>query len=586
MIALVSVALGKPSSHSSSYGSSSHTSRPSASKLYNRSSSSSSGGYSKPSSLPKANSSSASSGGYSKPPSAPSPAPKTASRESSDGYSKPASSPAPTAFAKGNRFDKEASRTLQMEKSRASQQAYEDNRAKFRPVSGNYVSPRRDTFASNPVYRSTRMYGSRIGYDDVYIRRQRIYSGWSAPLYVYQCQPSYGSWDSMFLWWMIWHDQSSAFAYHHYNDPYYQAWRRDALLQSEQNGELRAALARQDEEIAAMRQQGVAVNAAYLPPALASDPVVALSDDAIGALPVERPLLRVATGVEGGRYYQVGQVLKSQAGRSFDVELVPTSGAAENLRLLRQGKVDAAIVQSDTDFVLKELASEEDSDSDPKMLKATIYTEYAMLVVGKDSSINSVNDLKTGDTIYVGPEGSGTSVTWSGFVREDPRYKEVRVAHEDYRTALELACTERRSAVLFIAGPSAPLLKKAGDSGKYRLVPVDDPDLDRVKDETGQPVYDSLTISADAYPGMQKGELKTLAVDAVWTLSSSWVKKFGDPAFDQVNYAVMGVISELHIASIEAHRSAGHWMLISALGVLAALGIWWFVTKVNITSKR
>lgn len=507
-----------------------------------------------------------------------------------------------------------------MQKAASSLKAYEDNQAKFekpkvnvtpkvpaaQTTSPKTASPPPPTpkqkpaaqtstastsYQSNPVYRDTTTY-AKVPFDDVSERRRRSYNDWTPPTrVVYQSAPSYGSWDSMFLWWMLWNDDS--FGFHHQNDRDYQRWHSDAVKLAEQNGELKAQLARHDAQILALQQRKLAQDEKYLPREVRQDPLVALSDDAIETLPVQKPVLRIATGVEGGSYARIAAALKRKAPRNFQVELIPTSGAAENWNLLQKGNVDAAIVQSDTDIVMKQLVSKEhavaDTSSSNTMHEATIYSEYVMLLVAKDSPIQSVKDLGKDTTIYVGPDGSGSAITWRGFLLRDPGYKNVKVANTDYRVALSQLKGEKNSAMMFVAGSETPLLKTAGKSGNFRLVPVDDADFLEVNNECGNPVYDSLLISSDAYPGLHTKPLQTLAVDAVWTLSDAWIAKYGAPAFDEVNYAVIGVISDLHIKkSLEATDWSGVRKVFTIAGasILIIVALILFVTKVNVTGGR
>ena len=492
----------------------------------------------------------------------------------------------PTAGAKGNRFDSKASETLQRQKSQASLAAYEADKKQFKapPVAAPKITS--STIKSDPVMSSAKKYGN-VGYNDIQSRRNSRLGNWQRPVYVYNVAPSYGHWSSDILWWSMIHD--SSFYYHHQNDPAVQAWHADAMRLAEQNGELKAQLAAMDARVDSM--QNTPRNAGYLPAQVAGDPLVALSKEAIDAIPVDKPTLRVATGIQGGRYSQIGALLKKKAG-NINIELVSTSGAAENLELLQKGKVDAAIVQSDTDFVERRTSSETPSDSESEFHRATVFSEYVMLVVSKDSPIKTISDLGKDNTVYVGPEGSGSSTTWKGLVMEDAHYKEVNVANLPYETAFDRISADKNKALLFVAGMRTPMLQQFASTGKYRVVPVDDKDLSMFKDKDDHIVYDTLTLTADTYPGLQVEDVKTLAVDAEWTLSKKWIEKYGDDAFDQINYAVIDVISDLHMggksqtASTVASatsKSGSHWFLWLLLTAGIGFGLYFVVFKMNVT---
>lgn len=495
----------------------------------------------------------------------------------------PASSNPPTAHANGNRFDSNTTQKLKLEKSQKSLASYEAEKGKFKSPPPA-IDPR--SIKSNPVVSGSHVY-SRVGYDDVIRRRQVIYGSWNPPIYVYQSAPFYGSWNSTFLWWALIND--AAFFHHHNNDPAISAWHNDAMRLSQENGDLKAQIATLDEKVKQLDKNGVARNDKYLPEQVAADPLVALSADAIAQIPVEKPVLRVGTGVQGGQYSQVGQMLKKRSDE-VNIELIPTSGSEENLRLLREGKVDAAIVQSDADFIMAK-KSPETTPSDVTFHHATLYSEYVMLIVSNNSPIKSIENLAAGSTIYVGPEGSGSALTWLGFEMQDKHYKNVKSAHTDYPSALEKIASEKTKAMLFVAGMNTPLLKDISSKGGYRVIPVDDKDLSALQDSQGHIVYDVLALPAGTYPGLQNKEIKTLGVDAEWTIADSWIKKFGDESFDQINYAIIDIVNDLHRQSPSqaqaAHQShQSHlWLWVCIILAIGA-GLYWTIFKFNATGTH
>ena len=389
------------------------------------------------------------------------------------------------------------------------------------------------------------------------------------------------------MWWALIND--AMFFHHHGNDPAIAAWHNDAMRLSEENGELKAQMATLDAKVHQMDQSGVSRNDKYLPPQVAGDPVIALSADAIAQIPVEKPVLRVATGVEGGQYNQVGQLLKSRS-NEVKIELVATLGAEENLKLLREGKVDAAIVQSDTGFILGK-KSPATLPNDVMFHHATLYSEYVMLVVSKDSSVKSIEGLGSDNTVYVGPEGSGSSLTWLGFEMQDPHYKNVKSAHTDYPSAMQKIAGDKMKAMLFVAGMNTPMLKDLSSQGGYRVVPVDDKDLSGLQDSEGHIVYDVLTLPAGTYPGLQGKAIQTLGVDAEWTISDSWIKKYGGESFDQINYSVIDIVNELHRKSpsqvrAQAPSHGSHtWAWVGLVAVIGA-GLYWTLFRFNITGTH
>jgi TRAP transporter TAXI family solute receptor len=584
--ALVAVA-GKPSFtvRSPSISRSTPITRPSAT-IYNRPASTaggvkpfSSGGYSATTKLAPSTSSYTPKTTY--------PTSNTSATVPSSGGYKQASSTgtpsnsAPTAYAKGNRFDQGMTKTLQQQQSAASLAALKADKAKFKTAPAPVSS---STIKSNPVVSKTKVY-SRVEYNTVVVHRNSFYGGWHPASYAYFGSPYYGSWDSTFLWWALIHDTS--FFYHHRSDPSITQWQQDALKLSEQNGELKAEMATLNAKMDEMKGKNIQSDDKYLPAEVAKDPTIALSSEAIEAIPVEKPIIKIATGIKGGSYSQIGEKMKRRLSSEITVELIPTSGAEENFKLLNAGKADAAIVQSDTDFAMSKIGTS--SNVDKAFHHATVYSEYVMLIVSSDSQIKSINDLSEANTVYVGPEGSGTALTWTSLVSQNQKYKSVPSQNTDYNSAFEKVRGDNKKALLFVAGTNTPLLNEASRKGQYRVVPVNDPSLSTVQDKNNHIIYDRLILPAGTYPGMQHDELETLGVDAEWTISQEWIDKMGEGAFDKVNYAVIDIVNDLHRVPDQisqqtetSAQSSSPWIPWISLFLVVGAVLYWLIFKFQV----
>lgn len=119
-----------------------------------------------------------------------------------------------------------------------------------------------------------------------YYRRTAFYDayGWQPAVYVYGFAPRYGLWDAMFLAFALDHlaeDQYALMFYHHRHDVEFQQWMADSDRLAAENDDLRAEMENMKLQMARLEEQGVAVNASYVPPD-AQD--VALSPEVITAL--------------------------------------------------------------------------------------------------------------------------------------------------------------------------------------------------------------------------------------------------------------------------------------------------------------
>jgi TRAP transporter TAXI family solute receptor len=112
-------------------------------------------------------------------------------------------------------------------------------------------------------------------------------------------------------------------------------------------------------------------------------------------------LIVMATGPEGGTYYELGQRYRAVLARDkVEVQLVPTAGSVENVAMLLdpRSEVSASMVQSG--IVGKEAKSELES-------LGTLFYEPAWWFRRREIQGVGVPSLR-GRRISIGPEGSGT----------------------------------------------------------------------------------------------------------------------------------------------------------------------------------
>ena len=142
-----------------------------------------------------------------------------------------------------------------------------------------------------------------------------------------------------------------------------------------------------------MGAQGVQVNPAYLPEGV--PPEIAVSAAALAAKSKKKPVLRLATGQQGGIYYEFGKLMK-KAVEDLDVEVMVTAGSVENIDLLEAGKADAALVQSDVLAKMPQKRTEQ----------AVLYNEAIQLIANRKSGIKSVKDIDAKKARHLcGPQG-------------------------------------------------------------------------------------------------------------------------------------------------------------------------------------
>ncbi len=461
---------------------------------------------------------------------------------SANGYSK-SNQKKGTGFSGASAFDKKTATALKKKKAASSYAAHKAETQKFK---GGKSDTKRRTYNSSPIYSKSKKH-SDFDYRTHYQRRDNYYQGrgWSAPGYAYRTRPRFGMWDAM-VWWMVLDNLGSrnsyAMAYHHADDPGYQEWRSEANRLAQDDAALKAKLDGLDSRVKSLN--GTPVRADYLPEGM--PPEVALSAKAMADKKSYTPEFTLATASSGGNYTHFGKLLK-RAAPSVDIRIQTTAGSMENLRLLADNKVDAAIVQSDAFEVFRRTSP---GTPLPPSEQVSLYPEVVQMIANRASGIETVADLKPGGEhiLFIGPKGSGTATTWEGLCLQDESYRKIKTRHASYANALLRVSEDPNAVMMFVSGLNSTLLQKAEkealSSRSIRLVEVNDWDFNDAKDSRGNRIYNFVTIPSKTYPGLQKGfllgsDVESIAVSAILVVRTDWAQEYGPEALDAISYAIM-----------------------------------------------
>lgn len=288
--------------------------------------------------------------------------------------------------------------------------------------------------------------------------------------------------------------------------------------------------------------------------------------------------IRFGTGGIGGKYYVYGSSLAQmieENEKNFSFAVKTTSGSAANIRLLREGFLDFAIVQSDTlsDSVNGAGVFKNFDSSTGYAAVAGLYTEACQIIVPKNSPVETVNDL-VGKKISVGEKESGVL----------QNAKEILLAHgltfemivpyylsfADSAAALE---SGEIDAFFCTAGVPTAAVSNLAAKCDIRFLPISPEILNNITN-----IYKGYTvcrIPAGTYRG-QDAEILTLGVKAVLVANTElennqveFVTKF---LFDNakkirvaadidsdltVNYAVTDIPCAFHAGTAKYYESQG-----------------------------
>lgn len=227
-------------------------------------------------------------------------------------------------------------------------------------------------------------------------------------------------------------------------------------------------------------------------------------------------VLRLGTGNTGGNYYSYGTLLHELDENGIEVK--KTAGSQANLRLMNEGFIDMAIVQSD---VLSEAVNGVgDFENEPVSgvrAVAGLYDEAFQIVVRSKSDINSIADLK-GKKISVGDEGSGVAKNAEylllsagvAFSSVEPVY----MSYSDSAAALESGDID---AFFAIIGTPATVVSELAESTDIRIIAPDSRTIEYMLNIYKG--YSEITIPAGTYHG-QDEDIPTIGVKAVLVADS------------------------------------------------------------------
>ena len=462
--------------------------------------------------------------------------PSTKTRDqTSSGFSKPpvVSSKVQTTESKpkATAFDQ----TLSKKSAKISREQYLKEKGKYNSSPETASTPTRTEvvriYEKHPIYNRYSRRGTYISYDAYYVGRNRYYAnfGWEPPYYVYESQSRFGIWDA-WTWWYVLDNlhkpEQVAMAYHHRYDPGYLEWRREARRISYGNSSLRTRLRRLDREVE--RLEGQDMIPGYLPNGMNAE--VALAADITSAPESIEGVVRIATAQPGGNYFVYGQLLRSLAPETIDLEVLQTAGSQENLQKLDAGDIEAAIAQSDI-LGIRTLESETNYP-----IQAPLWDEFIHIISNKESGVQKIQDLDPEQhTICIGEAGSGSVETWRGFVMANSEYYgKFETRNINLYDARNAVLDDPNTVMLYVAGLGADFLKETdkifGD--RLQLVLVDVPEFESFLDNDDNQVYKRKPLEL-AYPNLQKawGSMSlhnNLSVTAILALSSNALENLSD----------------------------------------------------------
>lgn len=221
------------------------------------------------------------------------------------------------------------------------------------------------------------------------------------------------------------------------------------------------------------------------------------------------------TGGTGGNYYSYGMNLSKAVAEKTDYELDvrATAGSAANLRLVSQGYLDMALVQSDT--LADALAGKGAFAGNPLTgihSVAGVYTESCQVVVAMDSDIQEISDL-AGKKVSIGEKDSGVLQNAMQILNEyGISEKQIHAEYLSYTDAATALVNGQIDAFFCTASAPTTALVELSNQMAIRILPISSEVAKRLLSEND--AYTKCVIPEGTYLNQDK-DITTIGVTAV-----------------------------------------------------------------------
>lgn len=224
--------------------------------------------------------------------------------------------------------------------------------------------------------------------------------------------------------------------------------------------------------------------------------------------------ITIGTGNEGGNYYTYGTKIADLGKGSDNYHVRTTAGSAANVRLIRDGFLDVAIVQSDVlnDAYFGTGTFEDFGPCRGYSAIAGLYTETCQIVVRADSPIQSVADLQ-GKKVSVGEAESGTLQNTTQILSvAGLKLSDVDAQYLSFTDSAKALKDGEIDAFFCTALVMMHVTEELSSDTQIRLIPLDADLIARLMSNYSG--YTQTVVPAGTYNGQDK-DVPTVGVKAV-----------------------------------------------------------------------
>lgn len=223
----------------------------------------------------------------------------------------------------------------------------------------------------------------------------------------------------------------------------------------------------------------------------------------------------IATGSKSGVYYPIGETLAGILKIDYpnvQLKVLETAGSVENLQMLKEGKVDMALVQNDIAFYASE---GEAMFADQKITNvtgiATLFPEVVQFIVRKETGISSLTQME-GRKIAVGSKNSGTYYNAQQILTLAGTWNKIDQQFIGGTDAMKELQEGKIDGFIFTSGLPNPSIIELAKKVEITLVPVEHDLVQKLVNSYS--FYFPSTISPNQYPG-QTEEVSAVEINAI-----------------------------------------------------------------------
>lgn len=234
-----------------------------------------------------------------------------------------------------------------------------------------------------------------------------------------------------------------------------------------------------------------------------------------GSSSLSRTEYTIATGSKSGVYYPIGETLAMILKTDYpDIQLkiIETAGSVENLQMLKEGKVDMALVQNDIAFYAAEGEAMFNGDKITNVSGiATLFPEVVQFIVRKETGISSLKDME-GKKIAVGSKNSGTYYNAQQILSLAGVWEKIDQQFIGGTDAMKEVQEGRLDGFIFTSGLPNPSIIELAKKVEISLVPVEVELVQKLVNTHS--FYYPSTIVPNQYPG-QTSEISAVEINAI-----------------------------------------------------------------------